>query len=73
MDPNSKERLLVQSENPLTEAMSQYVEKGVTDAIGDYVNKQIENMTAKLEKRLTISTISKEGISEDIKELAGER
>jgi len=73
LDPNSKERLLVQSENPLTEAMSQYVEKGVTDAIGDYVNKQIENMTAKLEKRLTISTISKEGISEDIKELADRR
>ena len=31
-----------------------------------------ENMTLKLEKRLTLSTISKEGITEDIKELAGE-
>ena len=51
--------------------MSQYVEKGVTDAINDYVNKQIENMTKKLETRLALSTISKEGISEDIKELAG--
>ena len=68
---NPKDRLLVQSENPLTEAMSQYVEKGVTDAIGDYVNRQIENMAAKLEKRLTLSTISKEGITEDIAELAG--
>jgi len=73
VDANAKERLLVQSENPLTEAMSQYVEKGVTDAINDYVNKQIENMTKKLETRLALSTISKEGISEDIKELADRR
>jgi len=70
---NSKERLLVQPENPLTEAMSQYVKKGVSDAIGDYVSKQIENMARKLETRLTLSTISKEGISEDIKELADRR
>ena len=61
----------MQPENPLTEAMSQYVKKGVSDAIGDYVSKQIENMARKLETRLTLSTISREGISEDIKELAG--
>jgi len=73
VDANAKERLLVQSENPLTEAMSQYVEKGVTDAIGDYVNRQIENMASKLEKRLTLSTISREGIAEDIVELADRR
>ena len=61
----------MQSENPLTEAMSQFVEKGVTDAIGDYVTRQIDNMATKLEKRLTLATISREGIAEDIVELAG--
>jgi len=73
VNANDKQRLLVQSENPLTEAMSQFVEKGVSDAIGDYVNKQIANMTEKLEKRLNLETISKEGIAEDILELADRR
>jgi len=70
---DTKQRLMVQSETPLTEAMSQYVEKSVTDAIKDYVEKQIENMTSKLEKRLNLLTISKEAIEIDILELAERR
>ena len=63
----------MQSEISLTEAMSQEANKRVPDAISDNITKQIEDMAVSLGTRLALATatITREGILEDIKELAG--